>query len=363
MSTEAQSHTPSVAAAPPPLTRGWRWDIRSIRMMRFSLGLTAAVALSFAVQWPLYFLTPVLAATFLSMPTASPTLREGAYLFGYVIVAFGLGLVFTLFLLPYPLVYIPLLGVALFHIYYLLNRGGPAFLSIMCLLSVLILPMMAITQDVVATVIALYFSLSAGLAVAIYLLANGLIQEPRSGEPKPARAKRSREYSKPAAQAALKSTLVVLPLAIVFIAGRWQAATLLLIFAALFTLNPVLSVGRAAGKNSLEATLLGGLTAMVFMLFITAVPEYFFVMVLMFFSTLVFASNIFSAKPTARRFASAVSTFIILISSGTNEGASSLSAFLVRLGLIFLTTLYVVYALALLDRYWPRRGTVISSGT
>lgn len=102
----------------------WRGDLRRVRILRYALGVTAASAVAFAIQWPLFFLTPVFAAFFLSLPLPSPSFGQGLELIGHILLAFLLGLVFTLFLLPYPLVYALILGLVLFHIYYLANRGG-----------------------------------------------------------------------------------------------------------------------------------------------------------------------------------------------------------------------------------------------
>ena len=49
--------------------------------------------------------------------------------------AFVLGLFFAFFLLPFPLVYVPMLGLTLFHIYYLANRRGPLFLVLMSIIA------------------------------------------------------------------------------------------------------------------------------------------------------------------------------------------------------------------------------------
>ena len=47
---------------------------------------------------------------FLTNLLAKPTLRQALALFEYVAVAFTIGLIFTLFLLPYPMIYVPALG-------------------------------------------------------------------------------------------------------------------------------------------------------------------------------------------------------------------------------------------------------------
>ncbi len=329
----------------------WRSNPCTVRVVRYAVGVTVASAIAFGVQWPLFFLTPVLAAFFLSLPLPSPTLRQALDLFGYVLVAFVLGLVFTLFLLPYPLIYILLLGLGLFHIYYLVNRGGPLMLALMCLIAVLILPILALGHDALATGFTLYFVLSAGLSVLTYLLAHRLFPDPPAERPAQGRAGFQKGYSQGAVQAALKSTAAVLPIAILFIVMGWASQILVMVFAAIFSLSPQVSKGQAAGVKSLKSTLIGGAAAVVFYWLIVAVPEFHFFIALTFLTALIFGAAIFSARPIAQYLPSAFIALLILIGGSMGEGADFAGKLVMRIVLISLATLYVVAVLAVLDRF------------
>ena len=185
MSTDA---LPALSAAQRPRRALWpRWteDLRTARVLRFAFGVSAAVAISFAYAWPLFFLTPVLATVFLSLPTPGPTARQVGSLLLKALAAMLLGLGFNLFLLPYPLVYVPLLGLVLFHIYYLLNRGGSMWLVLMSLLAVLILPMLTNVHGQLATAFAGWFAWSCVLAIALYAIAHRLFPNPAGGPAMP----------------------------------------------------------------------------------------------------------------------------------------------------------------------------------
>ena len=130
---------------------------------------------------------------------------------------------------------------------------------------------------------------------------------------------------------------------------------LVMVFAAIFTLAPEVSKGKAAGINSMKSTVIGGLYAFVFYHLLVAVPEYHFFIALMFLTTLFFARNIFSDKPSAKYYASAFSTLFILVNSSLGEDASFTSAFFLRFLFIMLATIYVVFSLMVFDRYWPQR--------
>ena len=162
-------------------------------------------------------------------------------------------------------------------------------------------------------------------------------------------------YSRPAAQAALKSTLVIWPLASLFIVFNLTDYLLVLIFAAIFILEPELSKGREAGWKALVSTVLGGAFAWLFYWLIVAVPEYHFYIVLTLYTSLVFGMNIFSAKPTAKYYGSAMVALLILVNGSMGADADFSQLFVQRIVLIVLTILYIVFVLKALDCYWPAK--------
>jgi len=339
--------------------RGFITDIRSnqqsIRIMRFAVGVTLAVAISSAIEWPLSFLVPVLTSVFLAMPIPMPSLKVGLTNMLYTIAAFSIGLVFTLFLLPFPLAYIPMLALVLFNLYYMLNRGGSFWFVLMSLLAVLILPLLGNAHEGLAAGFAFGFVFSGWVTIFMLWLAHLLVPDPAGTPLLPKKPGMQPGYSLPAAQAALKSTIAVLPIVVLFITFEFTGMLLVMVFAAIFTLAPEVSKGKAAGINSMKSTVIGGLYAFVFYHLLVAVPEYHFFVALMFLTTLFFARNIFSDKPSAKYYASAFSTLFILVNSSLGEDASFTSAFFLRFLFIMLATIYVVFSLMVFDRYWPQR--------
>ena len=333
--------------------RSWITDLRTARVLRYGFGVTAAMAIAFGYQWPLFFLTPLLAAVFLSLPLPAPTLVQTIRNIGYVAVAFALGLLFTLVLFPYPLVYTTVLGVVLFHIYYLANRGGSVWLVLMSLIAVVILPMVGNTQDAVPVLFALYFALSSTLAVLIGVLAHGLFSDPDQTDRAPQRPPYNPDYAPQAARTALESTLVSLPLITLFIALNWTDQVLVAVYAAIFSLNPALSRGKASGVKALISTMLGGLIAMVSFFLLIAVPEFHFFIVLMLPIFLLLGAGIFSTHASAKYLGSAATALIVLLGSVMDAEASIADEFFVRVLLIGAATLYIVVALSVLDHLRP----------
>ena len=94
MSTEVLAD-PSAAApdrTEPPRRGLWTNDLRTARVLRFALSVTAAVALAFAYEWPLSFLTPVFVAVFLALPIPAPGLGQAIKNCWFGVEGFGLGL-------------------------------------------------------------------------------------------------------------------------------------------------------------------------------------------------------------------------------------------------------------------------------
>ncbi|VAW64651.1 putative membrane protein [hydrothermal vent metagenome] len=334
-------------------------DQASIRSIRFAVGVSIAVAIAYGINWPLAFLMPVLTSIMLSLPLPMPSLHAGLRNISHTIKAFALGLVFSIFFLKYPLVYILMLGLVLFHLYYYLNRGGSFWLTLISMVAILLLPVLASSGEGLAAGFSFGFIYSGGLTVIMVWIAHLLVPDPQfSAFPLP--AKFQNIYSPAAAQSALKSTLIIFPMASLFIAFNLMDYLLVMIFSAIFILKPELSAGKEAGKNSLISTLLGGLCAMIFYWLIVAVPEYIFYITLMFLTTLFFGRKIYSTKPSAKYYGSAYITLLILVNGSMAEGADFSQLLVNRILLIILATGYILITLKLLDSYWPNKHTLKS---
>ena len=329
-------------------------DQVSVRIVRFALGVTLAVALAYGIEWPLSFLLPVLTTVLLSLPLPMPTLAAGLRNMSHSLLAFGIGLVFSLFFIKYPLAYILMLGLVLFHLYYYLNRGGSFWLTLMSMIAILMLPMLANTAEGLATGLALGFIGTSWLTVVMVWFSHLLVPDP-GGARLPAKSGFQPGFSAPAAKSALKSTLVVLPMASLFIIFDLMDYLLVMIFSAIFILKPELSKGKEAGQNSLVSTILGGLCAWVFYWLIVAVPEYHFYIALMLLTTLVFGMNIFAQKPTAKYYGSALVALLILVNGSMGGGSDFTTLFIQRIVLIVLAVLYITAMLKILDSYWPAK--------
>jgi uncharacterized membrane protein YgaE (UPF0421/DUF939 family) len=329
-------------------------DQMSVRVIRFAVGETIAVALAYGINWPLAFLLPVLTAVMLALPLPMPSLQAGLRNMRNTVLAFILGLVFSLFFLHYPIAYILMLGFVLFHLYYYLNRGGSFWLTLMSIIAILLLPMLANSAEGLAIGFSIGFIISGCLTVVMVWVAHLLVPDPQFAQ-FPQKPGFQRVYSAVAAKTALKSTLIIFPLASLFVIFNLMDYILVLIFSAIFILKPELSSGKEAGKNSLISTLIGGIYGMLFYWLIVAVPEYYFFITLMLFTTLIFAMNMYSGKPFSKYYSSAFIAVLVLVNGSMAEGASFSELLTQRVLLIMLATAYIVAAMKVIESYWPAR--------
>jgi uncharacterized membrane protein YccC len=326
-----------------------------IRAIRYAVGVTIASALAFGIAWPLSFLFPVLSAVFLALPLPKFTVKQGVRNMRDTLFAFGVGFIFTQFILPFPIIYVPLLALALFHTYYHLNRGGSFWLVLMLLLCLLLMPMLAGVYEGLAIGVVSGLVGSSWLTILLLWLTHYLVPDLPDAPVMPVPPGYQPGYSAVAAETALKSTLVALPIAIIFIANNWTSQILVMVFAAIFTLSPDLDKGKQAGINSINSTLIGGGVAFFVYWALVAVPEYFFLMLLMFFISLRFGLAINSGKPIAKFLPSAMVAMIILVNSSLAEGANFSENFVLRIAFISLAAIYVVTTLKVLTAFWPEK--------
>lgn len=331
---------------------------QQIRALRYAVGITIALALAYAIAWPLSFLLPVLSAVMLALPLPKPTLQQAFRNMRDTLFAFGVGYLSTQFILPHTVIYIPLLALALFHTYYHLNRGGSFWLVLVLLVCLLLLPMLAGIHEGLAIGVALGLVWSSWFTLGILWLAHFLVPDAESAAAAPASAVPGFHsgYLAPAAGAALKSTIVTFPLAILFIANDWRSQIVVLVFVAIFTLSPTLEKGKTAGLSSMKSTLIGGSTAFFVYWALVAVPEYYFLVMLMFLVTLVFGTVISSGSATAQYLPSAMVAVIVLVNSSMAEGADFSENLVMRIIFIAMATMYVVIVLKVLDAFWPKQS-------
>jgi len=335
-------------AAPTPLPG----DLQCRRILRFSLGVSAAAAVAFAIQWPLFFLAPAVTVFLLAHPPPGPPAHAAWRLGMAILMSFALGLGFAHILLPYPLVYVAFLSLALLRINYWVHMGGVRIHALLVLVAILLLPMMTLKSQNLASgmPLSLSYVASTGVAALSFLAATILVPDPVSRDTEIPPNNSTLIDPHVAKTAAIKSTLVLLPMSVLFLSKDWASELLIPIFVAIFSLSPQVASSRAVGSTFVKANLIGGAATFLFYWLMVAAPEYHFFILLMLLATLAFGSMIFSPGALGVFMMPACIALMVLIGGSMTEHAGYMGNILIRIAFISLAAIYVVTALAVWDR-------------
>ncbi|WP_419780304.1 DUF2955 domain-containing protein [Maridesulfovibrio sp.] len=320
------------------------------RISRFAVGATVTALIAFCVNWPMAYVAPVLVVKFLSQPLKSFGLGTALQLVMVIVGAFFVGFLFASIFFPFPLVFIPAQGLVLFCLFYSCYRGMSQIFVTLGLVSFTLLPLLHSSSATLSGTVFTHIVLGGILAIVVTLFVWNVFPHSSVSSVQKKVAPRPMEVPH---LFAFRSTIVLLPLSILFISMEWSSEALVLVFAAIFLLTPELSMGKAAGISSLVSTLLGGMSAMAFYYIIVLTPSVLFLAAMLLLVFLLFGAVIFSDSKYARYMPSAATCFLILVGGSMKPDADFESAFFRRLILIFGATLYTVLAQGILQRLFP----------
>jgi hypothetical protein len=337
-------------------------DPNVIRILRFTLGVTLSVATSFLIAWPLFFVTPIFVAKFLGSPAPCPDFRAGLVVTMVIGIGCGVGLALTYFTINYPIVCILSVAIMMFHIFYANMRGVSPLIVAFLLIGITAIPLVGMESFSLATSIAGGLMLCGGLAFVFVWIAHGLI---------PDRVSAMGATAAPAAhppmsdreqiRSAAISTLVVIPVVLVFFTVKMTDMLLVMVFIAMLAQQPDVKTGAKGSMGLIIGNTAGGIAAIVFYNLLVAVPNFIFLILLMLLFGLVFGERILSGKPMAALYATAFSTVILLVGSTTGDfGGDAGSKFYTRIVQIILAGAYIVgafYLLVILSRQKQKHKT------
>jgi len=339
----------------------WIIDARSARVLRYAMGSTIALTVAMAWNWPIAYLTPLLSLKFLASPKPRPSLKVGI---GFiVVVGFSClgGLWLGRYLISYPLVYIPFTGLVLFRIFHLKTVGKAPGLMTMLLISLLVLPLIVMTTPAAAEIAAGGILMAAIATIGVVWLAHALIPDTATPIAVPGTGQTAPELATPLAREeqyrrAMISTLVVLPVFIVFYALQLTGLMVVLIFVAVLASQPEFATNFKIGAALIIGNVLGGLSAILFYELLVIVPAFPFLISLTFLAGLVFGNRVFSDEPVGKLFGMGYSTLLLVIGSVTASGSDEASSMVyLRVAQISVAVIYCVLAFGVADRFVRRK--------
>jgi hypothetical protein len=335
--------------------------MRSLRVLRYAVGSTIAMTIAMGFAWQLSFLVPVLSLSFLASPAPRPTLKQGVTFVATIAVACLVGLTIGKHLIAYPLVFVPFMGFVLLRLFYEKASGRSPLLTMWLLIAMLVIPLITMTSPEISNMVASGILVGAATTVMVVWIAYGLLPDPAGAHESPGAAAATAASPAVLAQAerfrtAAVSTLVVMPLFVLFYSFQLQSSLLILIFVALLSSQPGFASNFKAGGALVIGNVMGGAAAIVMYELLAMMPEFYFLILLTLLAGLVFGAKVFSDKPTAKLYGMAFSTLLLVIGSTTASGSDEAgSKVYTRVAQIVIAVVYVVMAFGVADRFMGRR--------
>lgn len=337
------------------LNRSQVYDWRlSKPVLRYVLGTCLILTVTTIMNYPLSYLTSILALSFMA-PGAKPlSFKKGV---GFIIILTlltGAAYYFSEIFIDYPLVFMPMLSLGVFWIYY--SQKLPMVIKLFAIMSTLLIPLLALEAKAVAGFVAL--SLIFNTLMAISLTQLMFVIFPWSKEdvtfekPKGTGAKND---DRTQFKYALNIMIILLPLLFLFFIFKLSGGALILMFVAILSLSPALS-NKKTGLVMIIANIFGGLFAILAFKLLVIVPLFVFMVLLTLIIGLVFASNLFSTKKIAPIFGTAFSTFLLILGSVTSSDDAAGSAVWTRVIQISSAVIYVVIAFGLLNYFQQNKS-------
>lgn len=338
-------------------------EIAGRRILRLALGTCLALGFSQAMGWSMSFIAPVVTLVLLSLPLPAPSLKMGILLLAAILAPVLLG---GFVLLPFfshlHSVGIILVMLALFYSFYISAKGAPeavgTFLTIGITINVAV---GSVNIDVFYAVVS---GLTKGAACGLVFVwvAHTLLPDlpgTFSGTGRPA------PPPKPPADVArlmaLRSTLVVLPIAIIFLfSSASMSYVVVMIKVASMGQQAEVAGSRNLGRSLLASTLWGGIGAVVGWQLLSIWPSLVFYTLLTSIAALLYGARIFRGAgmhADASTWSYAFLTMMVILAPAALDsagGSAAGAAFWSRLVLIAFTAVYGSFAVMIFDRLLPR---------
>ncbi|MBW2241189.1 MAG: DUF2955 domain-containing protein [Deltaproteobacteria bacterium] len=328
--------------------------IGAIRTLRFAVGTAGAVAFAFSLDYGQAIMTPLLASVFLGAPSPRPTLRVMTGILVAAALGMGVGLLSSLLLIHVPSVLFLSVGLMLFRIFLSAVRGTGAFLVLMLLLGVLMVPVVGTIDSQLALDFVNDFLINLVLALAFVQAAFQLFPDPKTE----ALTKPAPPTPPPTAQLAyaVQRTAIFLPLFAVVVSLQMTSQLQALLFAVILSLGAQPGSGAKASLPMLGGAAIGGGMAIVIYLLTSMYHEFMLLMLLTFLALLIIGRGQFSDRPSAVYFSSAKGAMLILISSTSSIlGDETGDKFMARLSSILLAAGILALGLPLAAHLFPAR--------
>ncbi|WED28907.1 DUF2955 domain-containing protein [Vibrio sp. DW001] len=319
------------------------------RIIRFTIGVTVVVFLAAWINWPLAFVAPVFTAKFLiDKPTFH---KETVYeLLLALVVTMGLGLLLARGITQYPVPLLILVGLMMLWGYFLFTDPKWNLFGTILLISVLVLPFMAISNPGISVLLATGLATSGVVAVAVFAVAHIYFPEPKtefSGFAATPITRQQRWY------AAFRAMIISFPVVCFFFIFQISEALLTMMFIALLSLMITSEKSIKLSAFLVISNGLGGLLAIAAFSILAIVPNIIFYSLFIGLIAIYVGKKIYIVPEKAPIYATAFSTLLVLIGSTLMSSGDIESNTWVRIFQLMLIGLYMIVASLFLEtRNW-----------
>ncbi|WP_319549034.1 DUF2955 domain-containing protein [Desulfogranum marinum] len=338
-------------------------NVTTVKIVRMTAGLTAAVAVSYGIAWPLSFVTPIFAAIFLLFPVWIGW-EMAVQLIGRLVFSLFIGLIISEYLLVFPLLCILILGILLFYIYYNDTPAAPPMATLFMTIGVIMVPIMGLSGAQLSHMIAigLLFNMTCGLFFAwlFHRLIPDSLAAQKAGGPAAAKPPPPPETTpEERARLALTSTLVALSAVAFFFSFNLAQYALAMLYICLMAGTPSTVASFQVMKANSLATCIGGAAMIVAFNLLVAVPTYMFLLLVVCLFAYLFSVKIFTGGAHAAAFTSGLTTFLVLLGSSTGVDKEASINFYLRIAQVLFAGLFTIVALRVVDHILrPKRKRI-----
>jgi len=331
--------------------------IEARRAYRLALTVALALAGAYALQLTMPFLAPLL-VFFLGARPAPPMGPKGLLVASLVLMlTLGVGLLLVPLLQSYALAAVLIVAVGLYLSNYLALRHGKAALGMLLTVGLTMISAAGQASYVLATTVIQALVIGFALAVVCQWLVYPWFPE----DPAPARPAQAAPTSTMASRwLAARAMLVMLPAYLLAVINPAAYMPLVMKAASLGQQDSV-SSARDAGRELLGSTFLGGCFAVLFWFGLKLHPSLWMFFLWMLLLGLYFGAKLYgvvaSRYPPSFWMNTAV-TMLIMLGPAVEDSANGkdvYQAFMVRMGLFVIVTLYAWLAISLLEHWRMRR--------
>ncbi|SDJ28693.1 Protein of unknown function [Ferrimonas sediminum] len=315
-------------------------------VLRFTLGITLAIAISYGLNWTLSYVMPVfLAKFFADRPTpGAGTVKELLCAMTATVV---IALVVSKGVTQYPVILLLLIALVMLWAYYLFQSPSWNFFAVILMIAILLIPYVGLVDPALPVLLGEGLMVSGVGAVAIYWLMYRLFPEPEQGETSP----RVTMNSGPRLTIAVNALFISFPVIAYFYYFQISGALLTMAFIGILSLQLTRAGSKKLSQFLLLTNVIGGLLAVLAYELLVTVPWFPFMLALLALFAAVVSRRLYSEPDKAPLYAAIFSAMLVVLGSVLASGDKQMGiSFYARIGQIALAGLYLVLAAGVVDR-------------